>query len=65
MEDREKMDPDQSENWDDQPGRSSGSGEIQSDKGRSSNIESDSDLGSSQGFGDSGDVNRGSSDIEE
>ncbi len=34
-----------------------------SDQG--SNIERDSDLGSSKGFGESGNVNRGSSDIEE
>jgi len=65
MEDREKMDPDQSEDWGNQPSRRSGSGELQSDKGRSSNIESDSDLGSSKGFGESGNVNRESSDIEE
>ncbi len=65
MENREKMDRDQSEDWSNQPSRSSGSGDLQSDKGRSSNIESDSDLGSSEGFGESGNVNRGSSDTEE
>ncbi len=31
----------------------------------SSDIERDSDLGSSKGFGESGNVNRGSSDLEE
>jgi hypothetical protein len=75
MEDRDKMRSDQSsssdlnkknigssESWN-QPSRSgSDSGGLQSDKGRSSR--SDSDLGSDRGFGESGDVNRGESEIE-
>ena len=76
MENRDKMQSDQSssssdlgkknigssESWN-QPSRSdSESGGLQSDKGRSSS--SDSDLGSDCGFGESGSVNRGSSESE-
>ena len=72
MENRDKMQSDQSsssgdlkkkdigssESWN-QPSRGdSESGGLQSDKGRSSS--SESDLGSDRGFGESGDVNRGS-----
>ena len=75
MENRDKMQSDQSsssgdlkkkdigssESWN-QPSSGSESGGLQSDKGRSSS--SDSDLGSDRGFGESGDVNRGSSEGE-
>ena len=52
-----------SEDWNSEPSRTSGSGDMQSDKGRSSS-DLESDLGSSKGYNESGNVNRGSSNLE-
>lgn len=53
---------DKDENWNEQPGSSRDSSEYQSERGRSgvsSDVESDSDLGSDRGLGESGNINRG------
>ena len=60
MESREPEELDESESSFNENKRSSS--QEWSDK---RDIERDSDLGSSKGFGESGDVNRGSSDLEE
>jgi hypothetical protein len=66
MENRNPNKRDFETDWNDEPSPGSGSSDMESERGRtggssSSDIESDSDLGSDHGYGDSGDVNRGSS----
>jgi hypothetical protein len=57
-----------SEDWKDEPSRKSGSEGMKGDNGglgSSEDIESGGDLGSSRGYGESGNVNRGSSSSTE
>jgi hypothetical protein len=65
MENRDPNKRDFETDWNDEPSPDSGSSDMESEPGRtggsSSDIESDSDLGSDRGYGESGDLNRGSS----
>jgi len=64
MENRDPGTRDFETNWNDEPSPGNGASEMESERGRtggsSSDIESDSDLGSDRGYGESGDLNRSS-----